>query len=64
MTNPEPLPTDSPLWGMDNVILTPHMAGLTDRYFERAAEILLENIKSYINAGAPSKNLVDYDLQY
>lgn len=61
---PEPLPADNPLWDMDNVILTPHMAGLTDRYFERVLEILLENLKSYINTGMPSKNVVDYDLQY
>lgn len=64
VTVPEPLPADSPLWDMDNVILTPHMAGLTDRYFERAMEILLENLRAYINAGAPVKNVVDYDLQY
>ena len=64
VTVPEPLPADSPLWDMDNVILTPHMAGLTDRYFERAAGILLENLKSYIDTGAPIKNLVNYDLQY
>ena len=64
VTTPEPLPADSPLWDMDNVILTPHMAGLTDRYFERAAGILLENLKSYIDTGAPIKNLVNYDLQY
>lgn len=64
VTVPEPLPADSPLWDMDNVILTPHMAGLTDRYFERAAGILLANLKSYIDTGAPAKNLVNYDLQY
>ena len=64
VTTPEPLPADSPLWDMDNVILTPHMAGLTDRYFERAIGILLENLKAYIDAGAPCKNLVDLDLRY
>jgi phosphoglycerate dehydrogenase-like enzyme len=64
VTTPEPLPADSPLWDMDNVILTPHMAGHTDRYFERATGILIENLKSYINAGAPCKNIVDCALQY
>lgn len=64
VTTPEPLPADSPLWDMDNVILTPHMAGLTDRYFERATDILIENLKAYRNTGLPCKNVVDYDLQY
>lgn len=64
VTTPEPLPPDSPLWEMDNVILTPHMAGLTDRYFERAIGILLENLKAYIDTGAPLKNVVDLDLRY
>ncbi len=61
---PEPLTADSPLWDMDNVILTPHNAGLTDRYFERAIKILVENLKTYIDTGAPLRNRVDYDLRY
>lgn len=64
VTTPEPLPADNPLWDMDNVILTPHVAGLTDRYFERAIGILLENLKAYIDTGAPRRNVVDLDLRY
>ncbi|QCS44944.1 D-2-hydroxyacid dehydrogenase [Natrinema versiforme] len=39
----EPLPTDSPLWNLSNVIITPHMAGATPHYWDRCAEIFAEN---------------------
>jgi len=40
----EPLPATSPLWAMENVILTPHTAGETRRYEENVIDILLENL--------------------
>jgi len=40
----EPLPPDSPLWAMENVLLTPHTAGETRRYEENVLDILLENL--------------------
>lgn len=40
----EPLPPDSPLWTLDNVVLTPHTAGETRRYEENVIDILLENL--------------------
>ena len=43
----EPLPEDSPLWDMDNVFLTPHLAGRSDRYQERALAVLEANLRSY-----------------
>jgi phosphoglycerate dehydrogenase-like enzyme len=54
----EPLPETSPLWTMDNVILTPHIAGATDHYIERAAPIFYHNLKQYI-AGQPLMNVVN-----
>jgi len=39
----EPLPDDSPLWGMDEVIITPHMAGSTRDYHRNVAELVREN---------------------
>src|SRR5690606_19620281 len=45
----EPLPADHPLWAMDNVIVTPHSAGSTERYAERAVDIFIENLKLYLN---------------
>lgn len=54
----EPLPAESPLWGMENVIVTPHVAGSHERYEERAVELLCENLRRFL-AGQPLLNLVD-----
>jgi len=43
-TDPEPLPAESPLWGMANVLITPHTAGETRKYEANVIEILLENL--------------------
>ncbi|MBV7327532.1 D-2-hydroxyacid dehydrogenase [Chloroflexi bacterium TSY] len=40
----EPLPADSPLWTMENVIITPHTAGETRKYEDNVIDILLENL--------------------
>lgn len=40
----EPLPSDSTLWDLSNVIITPHMAGSTPAYYDRCGEILATNI--------------------
>ena len=45
VTDPEPLPEDHPLWGMGNVVITPHNAGDTPEYFARCADILAENVE-------------------
>lgn len=44
----EPLPTDSPLWGMENVIISPHIAGLTSRYFEVVFDIFSTNLQRFL----------------
>jgi D-2-hydroxyacid dehydrogenase (NADP+) len=44
----EPLPTDSPLWDMENVFLTPHIAGRSDRYDEQALEVVTHNLTRYL----------------
>lgn len=44
VTDPEPLPEDHPLWGFDNVQITPHNAGHTPAYYERVADILADNL--------------------
>lgn len=54
----EPLPADSPLWEMENVILTPHISGGTEIYNERAVEIFAGNLRRYL-AGEPLENVVD-----
>ncbi|MDH5422778.1 MAG: D-2-hydroxyacid dehydrogenase [Acidimicrobiia bacterium] len=59
----EPLPSDSPLWRMENVIITPHHAGDLDDYAERVAELFLENLVRY-QAGQPLLNTIDKRLGY
>jgi phosphoglycerate dehydrogenase-like enzyme len=53
----EPLPADSPLWTMDNVILTPHVAGFTSRYFDCIFDLFSTNLRRYM-AGEPLLNQV------
>ncbi|WML28735.1 D-2-hydroxyacid dehydrogenase [Neobacillus sp. OS1-32] len=61
----EPLNADSPLWEMDNVIITPHTAGSTEHYDQRVVEnILIPNLKNYLSGQKPSVNLVDYSKGY
>lgn len=54
----EPLPDASPLWEMENVIMTPHISGFTPHYDERATDIFAENLRRYL-AGEPLLNLVN-----
>jgi phosphoglycerate dehydrogenase-like enzyme len=63
VVDPEPLPPDSPLWDMENVILTGHYSGLTPHYFERAFAIFLDNLQRYRD-GQPLRNIVDKRLGY
>ncbi len=51
----EPVPESSPLWGMPNVILSPHVAGASAHYFERATELFVANLNRYL-AGRPLLN--------
>lgn len=63
VTEPEPLPEDSPLWGMANVILTSHSSGHSPRMIGRRYELLCENIRRYL-AGEPMINVVDQTHGY
>ncbi len=63
VTEPEPLNEDSELWGMDNVIITPHIAGMLEGNRARVSEILLENLRRYCS-GEPLMNVVDKQLGY
>lgn len=53
----EPLPPDSPLWSLDNVLITPHRAGETPRVEDRMAALVLENI-ARLGRGEPLVNEV------
>jgi phosphoglycerate dehydrogenase-like enzyme len=59
----EPLPADSPLWGLKNALISPHVAGFTPRYDERAAALFAQNLARYL-AGEPLFNLIDKTRGY
>jgi phosphoglycerate dehydrogenase-like enzyme len=56
----EPLPATSPLWAMDNVILTPHMAGYTADYADRLCALWIKNLHNYRD-GKPLINVVNLE---
>lgn len=60
----EPLSNNSPLWQMENVIITPHRAGISNFYDGRIAEIFINNFKQYIQGETPSINRLDYQKGY
>jgi phosphoglycerate dehydrogenase-like enzyme len=45
----EPLPSDSPFWDLENVLITPHTAGLAEKLWERQYTLFSENLRRYIN---------------
>jgi phosphoglycerate dehydrogenase-like enzyme len=54
----EPLPADSPLYDMENVIITPHVSGASVTYLDRAIPLFCDNLRRYLD-GAPMRNVVD-----
>jgi phosphoglycerate dehydrogenase-like enzyme len=59
----EPLPEDSPLWGMPNVLVSPHRAGDHDGWEADVVALFLENLRRFV-AGEPLRNVVDVALGY
>jgi phosphoglycerate dehydrogenase-like enzyme len=59
----EPLPADSPLWKLPNVIITPHIAGFSAQYDERAAELFAQNLHRYLEE-LPLYNRLDLTHEY
>ncbi|UCH08182.1 MAG: D-2-hydroxyacid dehydrogenase, partial [Deltaproteobacteria bacterium] len=53
----EPLPKESPLWGMKNVIITPHIGGLSDVYIDQMLPIFEENLRRFLRG--ERRNLVN-----
>ena len=54
----EPLPSTSPLWDFENVLVTPHTAGETQRYEENVLDVMLENLDRLWRGEATLKNQV------
>jgi phosphoglycerate dehydrogenase-like enzyme len=59
----EPLPPDSPLWGMSNVIVSPHMSGDVAGFEDELAALFLDNLARY-RRGDPLRNVVDKHRGY
>jgi len=63
VATPEPLPADSPLWALPNVLITGHTAGRTPLYWERGIELLIDNVRRFL-AGEELRNTVDTRAGY
>ncbi|KAF1959311.1 hypothetical protein CC80DRAFT_490267 [Byssothecium circinans] len=63
VTDPEPLPKEDPLWDAPNVLITPHVSGVTDVYVERAFQVLRENLRR-VRDGGKLINEVDREKGY
>jgi len=59
----EPLPAESPLWSMPNVLITAHYSGSTPAYHARALDIFLDNLNRY-HDGHALRNVVDKQIGY
>lgn len=59
----EPLPAESPLWGMPNVLITPHVGGLSPHEDERVAVVFFKNLRRYVR-GEALVNQVDHRVGY
>ena len=59
----EPLPPDSPLWDLDNLLITPHTAGASEKMWERHYSLFSDNLRRYLS-GQPLLGLVDKQRGY
>ncbi len=59
----EPLPADSPLWSLDNLLITPHTAGITDKLWHRHYELFSDNLRRYLSQ-QPLRFVVDKHKGY
>jgi len=59
----EPLPADSPLWSLENLLITPHTAGLTEKLWHRHYELFSDNLRRYLT-GQPLRFVVDKQKGY
>lgn len=60
----EPLPETHPFWGLDNVVLTPHLSSRSPKYMERAQEIFRQNLAVYLGGPGEMINSIDVKKGY
>ena len=63
VTDPEPLPAESRLWDLPNVIITPHVGGQARTRIDDMTNFFVDNLTRYL-AGRPLRNLVDKRLGF
>ncbi len=63
VTDPEPLPKDSELWAMPNVLITPHVSSRSDQQRRRVQTLVRENLRRYVR-GEPMLNVVNLKRGY
>jgi phosphoglycerate dehydrogenase-like enzyme len=56
---PEPLPADNELWGLDNLLIMPHVAGGTQFEGQYVLDIFYENLERFIQGNLPLRNQID-----
>jgi phosphoglycerate dehydrogenase-like enzyme len=59
----EPLPPESPLWHMPNVLVSPHRAGDHEGWEADVVALFVDNLRRFV-AGEPLRNVVDVELGY
>ena len=59
----EPLPQDSPLWGLENVIVSPHNVALVEAEEERVVDLFIDNLRRRRD-GEPLRNELDPEVLY
>jgi len=59
----EPLPPDSPLWSLPNVLITPHMSGFRADYWDAVTDLFADNLRRFAS-GQPLRNVVNKEAGY
>jgi phosphoglycerate dehydrogenase-like enzyme len=59
----EPIPDGHPLWSFPNVLITPHVSGVSRHFWRRQTDLIVENIRRHL-AGEPLLNLVDKEAGF
>jgi phosphoglycerate dehydrogenase-like enzyme len=59
----EPLPEDSPLWSVPNLIISPHIAGNMPDYLDQAGDVFVENMQRFLE-GREMLNVVEWARGY
>ena len=63
VTTVEPLPADSPLWDLPNVLVAPHTAANSEKEDARIADLFIDNVRAFID-GRRLRNVVNTELFY